>query len=153
MSETSRRNFLATLGAFTLIPLERVAPDLVLHNGNFWTVDSRNLRAQAVAISDGRFLAVGSNDEVLPTASSHSRKIDWGGKTVLPGFIDAHAHPASSGRSHLRNVDCDLRSFKAIQQALIERAAKTAPGQWVLGFKYDDTKNLRRANACCQRFG
>jgi predicted amidohydrolase YtcJ len=140
MIETSRRNFLATLGAFTLMPLERVTPDLVLHNGNLWTVDSRNPRAQAVAISDGRFLAVGSNDEVLPTASSRSRKIDLGGKTVLPGFIDAHAHPASSGRSHLRNVDCDLRSIKGIQQALRERAAKTAPGQWVLGFKYDDTK-------------
>jgi predicted amidohydrolase YtcJ len=140
MIETSRRSFLATLGAFTLMPLERVAPDLVLHNGYFWTVDPRNPRAQAVAISDGRFLAVGSNDEVLPTASSRSRKIDLGGKTVLPGFVDAHAHPASSGRSHLRNVDCDLRSIKAIQQALRERAAKTASGQWVLGFKYDDTK-------------
>ena len=140
MIETSRRSFLVTLGAFTLLPLERVEPDLVLHNGNFWTVDPHNPRAQAVAISDGRFLAVGSDDEVLHLASSRSRKLDLVGKTVLPGFIDAHAHPASSGRSHLRNVDCDLRSIKAIQQALRERAAKTAPGQWVLGFKYDDTK-------------
>jgi len=140
MIETSRRSFLVTLGALTLLPLERVEPDLVLHNGNFWTVDPHNPRAQAVAISDGRFLAVGSDDEVLHLASSRSRKLDLVGKTVLPGFIDAHAHPASSGRSHLRNVDCDLRSIKAIQQALRERAAKTAPGQWVLGFKYDDTK-------------
>ena len=140
MIETSRRSFLVTLGAFTLLPLQRVEPDLVLHNGNFWTVEPHNPRAQAVAISDGRFLAVGSNDEVLHLASFRSRKIDLGGKTVLPGFIDAHAHPASSGRSHLRNVDCDLRSIKAIQEALRERAAKTAPGQWVLGFKYDDTK-------------
>ncbi|PYU40113.1 MAG: hypothetical protein DMG53_23490 [Acidobacteria bacterium] len=130
MIETSRRSFLVTLGAFTLLPLERVEPDLVLHNGNFWTVDPHNPRAQAVAISDGRFLAVGSDDEVLHLASSRSRKLDLVGKTVLPGFIDAHAHPASSGRSHLRNVDCDLRSIKAIQQALRERAAKTAPGQY-----------------------
>jgi hypothetical protein len=62
MFETSRRNFLVTLGAFALAPLERVEPDLILHNGNFWTVELRNPRAQAVAISDGRFLAVGSND-------------------------------------------------------------------------------------------
>jgi len=140
VSETSRRNFLATLGAFTLMPLEREDPELILHNGNFWTVDPRAPRAQAVAISDGRFLAVGSNDEILAFATARSRKIDLGKKTVLPGFIDAHSHPAMSGRLHLRQVDCDLRSIKAIQSALRERAAKTPPGEWVLGFKYDDTK-------------
>jgi predicted amidohydrolase YtcJ len=140
MFETSRRNFLVTLGAFALMPLEQVEPDVVLHNGNFWTVDPKNPRAQAVAMSNGRFLAVGSNTEVLHIAGARSRKIDLGGRPVLPGFIDAHAHPASSGRSHLRQVDCDLRSIKAIQEALRERAAKTPPGEWVLGFKYDDTK-------------
>jgi predicted amidohydrolase YtcJ len=142
MIATSRRSFLVTLGAFALRPLERLEPDLILHNGKFWTVDPTNPHAQAVALAGGRFLAVGSDDEILHIASARSRKIDLGGKTVLPGFIDAHAHPASSGRSHLRNVDCDLRSIKAIQQALRERAAKTPPGQWVLGFKYDDTKTL-----------
>jgi predicted amidohydrolase YtcJ len=140
VTETSRRNFLATLGAFSLMPLEREEPELVLHNGNFWTVDPRAPRAQAVAISDGRFLAVGSNDEILGFATARSHKIDLGKKTVLPGFIDAHSHPAMSGRLHLRQVDCDLRSIKAIQSALRERAAKTPPGEWVLGFKYDDTK-------------
>ena len=129
MSETSRRSFLATLGAFTLMPLEREEPELVLHNGNFWTVDPRSPRAQAVAISDGRFLAVGSNDEILAFATARSRKFDLGKKTVLPGFIDAHSHPAMSGRLHLRQVDCDLRSIKAIQSALRERAAKTPPGE------------------------
>src|SRR5215469_5321549 len=138
MIQTSRRNFLVTLGAFALMPLEQLEPELVLYNANVWTVDPRNPRAQAVAIANGRFLAVGSTDDVLHMASSRSRKLDLGGKTLLPGFIDAHAHPASSGRSHLRNVDCDLRSIKAIQEALRERSTKTPPGQWVLGFKYDD---------------
>jgi hypothetical protein len=68
------------------------------------------------------------------------RKIDLGGKTVLPGFIDAHSHPADAGRLHLRMVDCDLRSIQAILAALRERAAKTPAREWVLGFKYDDTK-------------
>jgi predicted amidohydrolase YtcJ len=138
--ETSRRNFIAALGAFAFMPLERTDADLILYNGNFWTVDPRNPRAQAVAISDGRFLAVGNNEDVLNLATARSRKIDLGGKTALPGFIDAHSHPAVSGRLHLRQVDCDLRSIKAIQDALHERAGKTPPGQWVLGFKYDDTK-------------
>jgi predicted amidohydrolase YtcJ len=140
MFETSRRNFLFTLGAFALMPLERTEPDLILYNGNFWTVDARNPKAQAVAISGGRFMAIGSNEEIRKLASAGTRKIDLGAKTVLPGFIDAHTHPASSGREHLRQVDCDLRSIAAIQAALRERASKTPPGQWLLGFKYDDTK-------------
>ena len=140
MFNTSRRDFFLTLGAFALFPFERTEPDLILYNGNFWTVDPRNPRAQAVAIGDGRFIAIGSNEEVLNLATGRSRKVDLGQKTVLPGFIDAHTHPAESGRLHLRQVDCDLRSIGAIQAALRERAAKTPPGQWVLGFKYDDTK-------------
>jgi predicted amidohydrolase YtcJ len=140
MFNTSRREFVQTLGAFALFPFERAEPDLILYNGNFWTVDPRTPRAQAVAIGNGRFIAIGSNEEVLNLAAGRSRKVDLGQKTVLPGFIDAHTHPAESGRLHLRQVDCDLRSIGAIQAALRERAAKTPPGQWVLGFKYDDTK-------------
>ena len=140
MFETSRRDFVLGLSALALFPLERTEPDLILYNGHFWTVDPHQPRAQAVAISRGRFLAVGSNEEVLRLAAGTSRKIDLGMKTVLPGFIDAHCHPAVSGRMHLRQVDCDLKSIIAIQAALRERAAKTPPGAWVLGFKFDDTK-------------
>ena len=62
------------------------------------------------------------------------------GSTVTPGFIDAHSHPAYSGRAHLRSVDADLRSIQAIQHAIHQKAEQTPPGEWVLGFKYDDTK-------------
>ena len=124
MFRSSRRDFIRAMGAFTLFPLERTEPDLILYNGNIWTVDSRTPRAQAVAISGGRFVAVGSNEDVLRHAASGSRKIDLGTKTVLPGFVDAHTHPAESGRLHLRQVDCDLRSIAAILAALRERAGK-----------------------------
>ena len=140
MQKISRRDLLLSLGAFGLSPPERVEPELILHNGHIWTVNDRAPRAQAVAVSGGRFLAVGSDDEVLSLAAGRSRKVDLGGKTVVPGFIDAHSHPGSAGRSHLRQVDCDLRSIAEIQDALRRRAAETAAGQWVLGFKYDDTK-------------
>lgn len=139
----SRREFLyglSAMSAFALLPLERTEPELILHNGNFWTVNPRQPKAQAVAISGGRFLALGSNEEVLALAAGRAKKVDLGGKTVLPGFIDAHSHPARAGLSHLRMVDCDLRSIAEILHALRQRAVKTPPGQWVLGFKYDDTK-------------
>ena len=136
----SRREFLGSLTAFSLFPLEQEKPSLVLHNANICTVNDREPRAQAVAISRGRFIAAGSNADILNLADAGTKKIDLGGKTVLPGFIDAHSHPAFAGVMHLRMVDCDLRSISAIQAALRERAAKTPAGEWVLGFKYDDTK-------------
>jgi predicted amidohydrolase YtcJ len=139
----SRREFLRNVGVLAVSPaafFERTEPELILFNCNIITVDDRRPRAQAVAIADGRFLAVGSNDKVRALATGRTKKINLEGKTVVPGFIDAHTHPAVAGRMHLRQVDCDLRSIEAIQSAIRERAAKTPPNEWVLGFKYDDTK-------------
>jgi predicted amidohydrolase YtcJ len=143
-SQLSRRDFLYSLSGASLLPLltllRRQAPDVILYNGMIWTVDDKQPRAEAVAISSGRFVAVGSNDEVLALTSATTRKVDLGGKTVLPGFIDAHAHPADSGRRHLKMAACDLPTIAQVLDALRQRAEKTAPGQWVLGFLYDDSK-------------
>jgi len=140
--DPSRREFLGTIAAFSVFPLEleEEKPELILHNGNIHTVNAKEPNAQAIAIARGRVVAVGSDADVVHLASPLTRKVDLGGKTVLPGFIDAHSHPAMAGVMHLRMVDCDLRSIAAIQTALRERAAKTPAGEWVLGFKYDDTK-------------
>src|SRR6266852_3898411 len=135
-----RREFRGSLGAFALLPPVRTEPEMVLLNGNIITVDARQPRAQAVAIAGGRFLAVGSNDDVRHLSKPGTRELDIGGKTVVPGFIDAHTHPSYAGIRHLRWVDCDLRSIVEIQNAIRERAAKTSAGDWVIGFKYDDTK-------------
>jgi predicted amidohydrolase YtcJ len=129
----TRRTFLAGLAG-------QIEPGLILHRGNIHTMDRTAPRAEAVAISGDRLLAVGSNDDVLRLATGRTRKIDLGGKTVVPGFIDAHTHVAYSGIRHLRQVDCDLRSIAEIKGAIAERAARTPAGQWVIGFKYDDTK-------------
>jgi predicted amidohydrolase YtcJ len=136
----TRREFLGTLAAASMFPLEEEKAELILHNGNVVTVNQKEPRTQAVAISRGRILALGSDADVLHLATVGTKKIDLGKKTVLPGFIDAHSHPAMAGVMHLRMVDCDLRSIAAIQAAIRERAAKTPAGEWVLGFKYDDTK-------------
>src|SRR5262245_22496060 len=108
LSGPSRREFLGSLAGFALLPLEQERPDLILHNGNIWTVNAAAPHAEAIAIVRGRFLAVGSNTDVLNLAAPGAKKIDLGGKTVLPGFIDAHSHPNEAGRLHLRMVDCDL---------------------------------------------
>jgi predicted amidohydrolase YtcJ len=143
VGQASRRDFLYGVGAFALLPIAAIEPELILYNGNIWTVNAKLSRTQAVAISGGRFLAVGSNDEVLGLAAGLSKKIDLAGKTVVAGFIDAHAHPCESGVEHLRMVACDRDSIADIQGVLRKRAGQTPPGQWVLGFLYDDGKTPR----------
>ena len=147
MWPVSRRKFLHGLSAFAALPLLRAEePDVVLYNGDIWTVDESQPRAQAVAIIGGKFAAVGSNDEVLHLVSARTRKIDLGMKSVLPGFNDAHSHPCDSGVEHLHKVACDSDSIEKIQAALHERAQKAPPGQWVLGFLYDDGKTPHPLN-------
>ena len=146
MQDVSRRSFVFTAGAFALFPLIRTEPTLILHNGNIWTGNPAIPRAQALAVSGSQITGVGSNDEVLALAAGLSRKIDLGGKTVLPGFNDAHAHPAVSGVEHLRMVACDKNSIEEIQAALRQRAGRTPANQWVLGFLYDDGKTPRPLN-------
>lgn len=137
-----RRKFVQALPPIALAPFWQTSADTILYNGNIITVDPNQPRAQAIAIIGDKILDVGSNDQIKKYANGFTKKVDLGGKTVVPGFIDAHSHPASSGRRHLRNVNCDLRSITAIQDAIKKRAATTPKGSWVSGFLYDDTKTV-----------
>ena len=152
MTELSRKDFLG-LGTLTAAGLAAgcapggsgadgaaVTLDLVVINGNVLTQDDANPRAQAFAIKDGRFIAVGSTDDVRNLASPSTQVIDAGGMTVVPGFIDAHSHPSGAGLNALKNVNMNLGSIAAIQAALRERAGQTPPGEWIVGYMYDDTK-------------
>jgi predicted amidohydrolase YtcJ len=114
--------------------------DTALINANIITISPLQPRATALAIRRGKFVAVGSIEEIQPLIGPHTQVMDLAGQTVIPGFIDAHLHALSSGIWHVRAVDCDLRSIPEIQSALRERARVTPAGEWVLGFKFDDTK-------------
>ena len=146
MSKQNRREFLknaSPLLAFPWLSTKSIftsSPDTILYNANVITVNPNKPTAQAIAILGERVVAIGENNQILKLANSTTRKINIAGKTVVPGFIDAHSHPASSGLSHLRNVDIDLRSIEEIKKAIHERSKSTPPGEWILGFKYDDTK-------------
>ena len=122
--------------------VDGLGPDLVLLNGKVYTVEQGQLRAEAFAVKNGRFVAVGTTDEIRGLVAKGTEVIDAQGTTVTPGFIDAHAHPASAGVRELVSVNTDLRSIAEIQDALRARAATIPPGEWVVGFKYDDTKVL-----------
>src|SRR2546426_6208261 len=78
----SRREFLGSLAAFALFPLEQEKPELILYNANILTMNGTEPRAQAVAIAGGRFLAVGSNSDVLNLAGPGARKLDLDRKST-----------------------------------------------------------------------
>jgi len=114
--------------------------DTVLFNANVITVDPDQTRAEALAIRDGKFVAVGGSAEVREMVGPGTEVMELPGRTVVPGFIDAHLHALSSGVAHVVAVDCDLRTIGEIQDALRERAGRNPKGEWVRGFKFDDTK-------------
>ena len=151
MLASSRRDFLQTLGGFALLPWRRTEPQTILYNANMLTIDTRNPRAQAVAIADGRFLAVGSNDEIRALYNSRVAKVDLQGATVLPGFIDAHTHPCYAGLRHLRQVDCDLRSISDIQAAVRQRASARRSGRHDLPLRPIERRALRREGGGANR--
>jgi predicted amidohydrolase YtcJ len=155
MAKYTRGEFLgfgaALAGAFTLDPGRGVArlaaqppavsggaPDLLVVNARVLTSDSSAPRAQAFAVADGRFSAVGSNDEVRNLSTARTTVIDAQQMTIVPGFIDAHSHP--SGVEELFGVNTNLRTVREIQAAIRRKAEMTAPEVWINGFMFDDTK-------------
>ena len=106
--------------------------------GNILTMDPERPFATALAIRGDRILAVGSDEEILALAHPNSGKFDARGLTVIPGFIDSHSHPLFIG--DLFGVNVDLRRIQSVKDVLAREARKKAPGEWVLGVMYDDTK-------------
>lgn len=114
--------------------------DVAVLGARVFTVDDQQPTAEGFAVKNGRFLVVGSAEEVRKHIGASTKVIDADGQTVVPGFIDAHCHPASAGLSELLDVNCDQPSIAAIRGAIRERAEKTPEKAWIHGFKFDDTK-------------
>jgi predicted amidohydrolase YtcJ len=106
--------------------------DLIIHHAKVLTVDAKFRVAQAVAIKDGRILAVGDNEPVLKLKGAKTRIIDADGRVVLPGLYDSHVHPVSAALSELREPLPVLKSLKDVFAYVKKQAAKTAEGDWIV---------------------
>jgi predicted amidohydrolase YtcJ len=113
-------------------------PELVVLNGRVFTVDDNQPRAEAFAVRNERFMAVGSNADIRNLVTPRTTVIDAAGRTVTPGFIDAHSHP--SGIDELFGVNGNVRTLRELQDALRRKASDVPPDQWVTAFMFDDTK-------------
>jgi predicted amidohydrolase YtcJ len=141
----SRRTFLATgLGAgAAAFARWATRPDAVLYNGKVLTMGAREREVEALALGGSRVFAIGTSAEMLALAGPGARRFDLGGRRVTPGFNDAHSHPCDSGVALLTQVALEMDSIEAIKAAIHAKAVVTPPGDWVVGFLYDDTKTPR----------
>jgi predicted amidohydrolase YtcJ len=123
--------------------------DMIFQGGNIITVNELQPHAEAVAVRAGRILAVGYRDEVLKLRGPNTKVVDLGGKTMIPGLIDAHGHVFATGiqalsANLLPPPDGAGVDIVSLQRLLKDWAAKnqTATDKvgWIIGFGYDDSQ-------------
>ena len=152
----SRRDFLGMAGAgvaglaggpalrFAAPPAEGPSADLVVLNAKVYTVDSGLPKAEAFAIKANRFTAVGSNADIKGLIAKGTETFDARQMTIVPGFIDCHNH--APGNTLLYDVlvgnpyVVEFVTIASIIDKLRTKARETAPGIWVEGYFFDDTK-------------
>jgi predicted amidohydrolase YtcJ len=132
----------ADRSAFTVA--SSVDPDLIVHNATIYTMDVASPRAQAFAVSNGRFVAVGSSGEIKALGGRKTQLVDAKGMTIVPGFIDTHNH--AGGTTLLYEVlvgnpfEVEFVTIASIVAKLKAKAQTLPPGTWVEGYFHDDTK-------------
>ena len=141
----TRRDFLRSAGAFGLSyalagcglsttggTQDTGHADMIISNGRIATQNETRSFASSVAIKDGRFLAVGSDSEVIRFRSEGTEVIDIGGRTVIPGLNDSHMHPIRGGLNYNMELRWDgVPSLADALRMLREQAQRTPPPQWV----------------------
>lgn len=114
--------------------------DLILKNANVITIDPGQPTAELVAIKGDRILLVATNEGLESVRGTRTRVIDCQGKTVVPGFNDAHCHIFSFLRK-LLGIDLSppsVNSINDIKAAIRRKAESTPSGQWIAGTDYND---------------
>ncbi|MEQ6290604.1 amidohydrolase [Vogesella sp. GCM10023246] len=107
-------------------------PDIIFHNAQITTLDRSNPGASAVAIKDGRFLAVGSDQEILALSGTGTRVVNLKHKRVLPGLFDNHTHVVRGGLNYNLELRWDgVRSLADAMDMLRRQVAITPAPQWV----------------------
>jgi predicted amidohydrolase YtcJ len=129
----------------------RLFADMVILNGNVLTINDKNPRAEAIAVKGDKIVAVGSTRGMEGLIGENTKVIDAKGKTVIPGFVDAHLHPEPIfGYNSLQynlNVGPDnVKNMDELVASLKKKAMITPKGEWVIGSRYDEVKLGRHPN-------
>ena len=115
------------------------AVDLIVVNGNIYTANEKQPRAEAFAVKDQRIAFVGSTADVQKLGSAKTRVIDLGGKTVVPGLTDSHCHIFGIGEREMRLNLEGTNSLRDFLAKVKERVAQTEKGKWITGRGWIET--------------
>jgi predicted amidohydrolase YtcJ len=127
------RLVIAGIALLIAIPARAQSPDTILINGKIVTVDARATVAQALAIRDGRIVALGGSAEIRKLAGPRSRVIDLQGRTVIPGLIDSHLHAIRAALSFSTEVNwIGVRTLKEALGRINEASRSMKPGAWLI---------------------
>lgn len=124
---------------------KRVVADTIYRNGTILTLNESNDVAEAVAVKDGKILAVGKHRDMRKHYGHGTRTVSLRGKTLMPGFYDAHSHFVFEGIVSLFNVNLNsppigpINDIPELVQVLQDKAAEIPDGTWIQGSGYDDT--------------
>ena len=119
---------------------DRQNADIILHHGKVVTVDRKFSIVEAIAIKAGKILEVGSSNDILKLTGPSTQIIDLKGKTVIPGLIDAHAHPIQASQSEYREKIPDLHSIKELLQWIHSQSQVKSQGEWIIHPKFFITR-------------
>jgi len=109
------------------------AADVVLRNGRIYTVDEARSWAEAIAVTDGRFVYVGTDAGVTPFIGSDTTVVELGGRMVMPGFQDSHVHPIMAGvEAHACDLN-ELGNLDAYRRTIVKYATTNPDEPWILG--------------------
>lgn len=134
------RCFLALFFFGSSLSAQSPSADLVLLNAHIVTMYDKQPSAEAIAIEGDRIVWVGSTNEAKRLYPKPARTMDLHGRTVLPGIIDAHTHLINLGESLVRLNLKDIPTEEGIIERVKQRVASTAPGEWILGWGWDEGK-------------
>ncbi|MDG2090602.1 MAG: amidohydrolase [Gammaproteobacteria bacterium] len=107
--------------------------DEIYTNARVYTLDDTSPWEEAIAVKDGEILAVGSTTEIAALAGPETNSIDLGGKMIMPGIHDTHAHPVDAGITEL--YECSFRTtiLEEALETILGCAAEAEPGEWIVG--------------------
>jgi hypothetical protein len=107
--------------------------ELVLMGGKIVTVDGSKPVAEALAVGNGRILALGSDKEIKPYISQSTQVIDLKGKLAIPGFIESHGHFTSLGYARMKLDLMAVKNWDQVIDMVKQAVRKARPGEWILG--------------------
>jgi predicted amidohydrolase YtcJ len=116
--------------------------DIILHHGKVITVDSNFSIAEAIALKDGKIVAVGTNDEIDAYTGARTEKIDLHNRAVVPGLIDAHAHPVSASQSEMKDEIPDVHTINQLLDWISSQTVIKKQGEWIIHPKFFITRML-----------